>query len=143
MIYIGSQPVRVAQKPSKPKRRKTIDWYTAARDSRLIIKTILITISSTPIFLFIASIFNVKRAEGLTAIAAYCLMPNHFHILVHEKVEGGISKFMQKLMTSYTMYINKKYDRTGALFGSSFKAVHVTDDNHLKYLFAYINLNPK
>jgi putative transposase len=87
--------------------------------------------------------FGVERVETLVDIGAYCLMPNHFHLLVHEKMEGGISKFMQKLMTSYTMYVNKKYDRTGSIFGSSFKARHVTDDTHLKYLFAYIHLNPK
>jgi hypothetical protein len=72
-------------------------------------------------------------------------MPNHFHLLVQEKDEKGkgVSKFMQKLMTSYTMYFNTKYERTGALFSSSFKARHVTRDEHLKYLFAYIHLNPR
>jgi putative transposase len=91
------------------------------------------------------AIFDHPKSSVLIDIGAYCLMPNHFHILVREKDENGkgISKFMQKLMTSYTMYFNKKYDRTGALFGSSFKAQHVTNDNHLKYLFAYIHLNPK
>ena len=88
-------------------------------------------------------VYSTKRKETLVDIGAYCLMPNHFHILVREKDEKGISRFMQKLMTSYTMYFNKKYDRTGSIFGSSFKARHVTSDNHLKYLFAYIHLNPK
>jgi len=90
-------------------------------------------------------VFEFERDKTLVDIGAYCLMPNHFHILVREKNENGkgISRFMQKLMTSYTMYFNKKHNRTGALFGSSFKARHVTDDNHLKYLFAYIHLNPK
>jgi putative transposase len=92
-----------------------------------------------------AAVFESGRGETLTAIGAYCLMPSHFHVLVREKhSEGkGISKFMQKLLTSYTMYFNKKYGRTGAIFGSSFKAQHVTDDVHLKYLFAYIHLNPR
>lgn len=89
------------------------------------------------------SVFTFEREGTLTHIGAYCLMPNHFHVLIREKDEGGISKFMQKLMTSYTMYFNKKHDRTGAIFGSSFKARHVTGDNHLKYLFAYIHLNPR
>lgn len=90
-------------------------------------------------------IYTIDRGETLVDIGAYCLMPNHFHILVHEKdLEGkGISKFMQKLLTSYTMYFNKKNERTGALFGSAFKARHVTDDIHLKYLFSYIHLNPR
>lgn len=91
------------------------------------------------------SLFEFDRGETVVDIGAYCLMPNHFHMLVQEKdPEGkGVSKFMQKLMTSYTMYFNKKNERTGALFGSSFKAQHVTDDNYLKYLFAYIHLNPQ
>jgi len=88
-------------------------------------------------------VFDVDRDETLVDIGAYCLMPNHFHLLVREIGDGGISKFMQKLMTSYTMYFNKKNGRTGAIFSSSFKAQHVVDDNHLKYLFAYIHLNPK
>lgn len=91
------------------------------------------------------SVFEFDREETIVDIGAYCLMPNHFHLLLREKDSDGkgVSKFMQKLMTSYTMYTNKKYERTGALFGSSFKARHVTDDVHLKYLFAYIHLNPR
>lgn len=88
------------------------------------------------------TVFDIEQSGTPTDIGAYCLMPNHFHILVYEKEEKGVSMFMQKLMTAYTMYFNKKYDRTGALFGLSFKAKHVTDDNHLKFLFPYIHLNP-
>jgi len=69
-------------------------------------------------------------------------MPNHFHILVREKVENGTSLFMKKLCTGYSMYFNKKHQRTGTLFQGPFKSEHVTDDIHLKYLFAYIHLNP-
>src|SRR3989344_9515860 len=47
---------------------------------------------------------NFDRGEGIVSIGAYCLMPNHFHILVREKIEGGISKYMLKLMTAYSMY---------------------------------------
>ncbi len=93
------------------------------------------------------TIYEINEGdEKLVDIGAWCLMPNHFHILVRIKesdIEGkGLSKFMQKLMTSYTMYFNKKNERIGALFGSSFKAQHVTEDNYLKYLFSYIHLNP-
>ena len=69
-------------------------------------------------------------------------MPNHFHLLLHEKTENGISRFIQKLTTAYTMYFNKKNDRSGALFQGVFKAEHLNNDNYLKYIFAYINLNP-
>jgi len=69
-------------------------------------------------------------------------MPNHFHLLIREREEGGITKFMGKLGTGYSMYFNKKYERTGGLFEGRFKARHVDSDRYLKYLFAYIHLNP-
>ena len=69
-------------------------------------------------------------------------MPNHFHILLKEKREDGISLFMQKLTTAYTMYFNKKNERTGSLFGGTFKAEHLDKDTYLKYIFAYMHLNP-
>ncbi len=78
----------------------------------------------------------------LVAIGSYCIMPNHFHILITPLVEGGVSKFMQKLSTAYPMYYNKRYTHTGGLFEGKFKAKHASDDRYLKYLFAYINLNP-
>ena len=89
-----------------------------------------------------ARVVEINRGEPLTAIGAYCLMPNHFHILVREVTSGGISKFMQKLTTGYTMYFNLLNKRTGTLFEGTFKAEHVDGDEYLKYLFAYIHLNP-
>ena len=85
---------------------------------------------------------TIDRGDALTAIGAYCLMPNHFHILAKETSEGGISKFMEKLGTGYSMYFNKKNARTGFLFQGNFKAEHVDSDEYLKYLYAYIHLNP-
>ncbi len=83
-----------------------------------------------------------ERGETLVNMCAYCLMPNHFHLLLQEKIDGGISKFMQKLQTAYTMYFNQKYERTGALFQGKYKLLIVEKDNHLKYLISYIHLNP-
>ena len=82
------------------------------------------------------------REETLVDICAYCLMPNHFHLLVREKTDNNISRFMQKLMTGYTMYFNMRHERTGTLFQGTFKSTHVDDDQYLKYLIAYIHLNP-
>ncbi|MFA5095290.1 MAG: transposase [Candidatus Paceibacterota bacterium] len=86
--------------------------------------------------------FDFDREETLVHIGAYCLMPNHFHLLVKEEVENGISRFMQKLTTAYVMYYNKKYKRTGALFEGKFKSQHISIDRYMKYLFSYIHLNP-
>ena len=83
-----------------------------------------------------------RGSSTLVDIGAYCLMPNHFHLLVREREEGGITSFMKKLSTGYSMYFNIKNKRTGKLFEGVFKAVHVDDDQYLKYLFAYIHLNP-
>jgi len=86
--------------------------------------------------------FFSKRSSSLVDICAYCLMPNHFHILVREKDEGGLSAFMQKLATAYTMYFNTHNSRSGALFQGTFKAEHVDNDRYMSYLIAYIHLNP-
>lgn len=87
-------------------------------------------------------VFDFDRGEPLVHIGAYCLMPNHFHILLTPAVEFGVQKFMQKLSTGYSMYFNKKYERSGGLFEGRFKSQHVASDRYLKYLFSYINLNP-
>lgn len=88
------------------------------------------------------SIFDIERKNLLVRIGVYCLMPNHFHILLTPAIEGGVAMFMQKILTGYSMYFNKKYDRQGILFEGRFKAEHVYFDEYLKYLFSYIHLNP-
>jgi len=84
----------------------------------------------------------LERVSPLLNIGAYCLMPNHFHLIVQERGDNGISRFMQKIITGYTMYFNKRYERTGALFQGKFKATHANQDEYLKYLISYIHLNP-
>ena len=85
---------------------------------------------------------SFDRGETIVDIGAYCLMPNHFHILVREKIDNGISKYMHKLTTSYSMYFNKKYKRTGKLYEGTFKSVYVKKNTYLKYLYSYMHLNP-
>ena len=88
------------------------------------------------------SSYDVERGKNLVNIGVYCIMQNHFHILITETVEGGISRFMQKLSTAYVMYYNQKYKRSGSLFEGKFKSQHASSDRFLKYLFSYIHLNP-
>lgn len=83
-----------------------------------------------------------EKRKVLVEIIAYCLMPNHFHLFLREKVKGGIVAFMQKLGTGYTMYFNQKYQRVGGLFQGRFKAAIVDQQAHFLYLPHYINLNP-
>ncbi|MEK7562192.1 MAG: transposase [Patescibacteria group bacterium] len=86
---------------------------------------------------------NKILRDPLVKICADCLMPNHFHFLLQELEENGITKFMQRLGTSYAKYFVTKYDRPGSLFQGRFKAVHVKTDEQLQYLIAYINaINP-
>jgi putative transposase len=85
---------------------------------------------------------ELEKGEPLVDIGSYCLMPNHFHLLLHQRQEDGISRFMQKLTTAYTMYFNIKNKRTGVLFQGRFKSKHAAEDRYLKYLLSYIHLNP-
>ena len=87
-------------------------------------------------------VYDFERGEQLVLIEAYCLMPNHFHILLSPNLPEGIQKFIQKLSTAYSMYFNKKHERTGGLFEGRFKSTHVDTDEYLRYLFSYIHLNP-
>jgi len=84
---------------------------------------------------------TIERGEPLVEIGTYTLMQNHLHLLLKESVEGGIATFMHRIFTAYTMYFNKKYDRTGALFAGAFKSRHVDDDIYLKQVVAYSHLN--
>ncbi len=92
--------------------------------------------------LALSEIYKISREEKLVGIGAWVLMPNHFHLLLKEFREGGITMFMQKLLTSYSMYYNKKNKRTGHLFEGPFKAKHLNEDKYLRYIFDYIHLNP-
>lgn len=75
-------------------------------------------------------------------VLAYCLMPNHFHVLVEQESEGGVTKMMSNVSNGYARYFNTKYDRVGPLFQGPFKAVRVETDEHLLHVQRYIHLNP-
>jgi putative transposase len=85
----------------------------------------------------------LDRGQTLVSVGIWCLMTNHFHIVVRQEVDGGITKFMKKLGTAYSMFFNIKYQRKGALFGGLFKSKLIgRDDNYLRQLFGYIHINP-
>ncbi|MBI3632601.1 MAG: transposase [Candidatus Vogelbacteria bacterium] len=81
--------------------------------------------------------------DKLVNLVAFCLMPNHFHLLIQERVSGGISKFMQRLGTAYTMYFNEKDERSGALFQGRFKSKLIDSESYLLRVVDYIHLNPR
>lgn len=75
-------------------------------------------------------------------ILAFCLMPNHFHLLLKQTANSGISRFVFKFCDSYSKYFNVKHDRVGPLFQGPFKAVRVESEEQLIHLSRYIHLNP-
>ncbi|WP_428087556.1 transposase [Candidatus Thioglobus sp.] len=83
------------------------------------------------------------QGDQLVSIVAYCLLPNHYHLLLKQEVDNGISQFMQRLGTSYTMFFNQQNNRSGSLFQGKFKAKHLGGDFALPTLSAYVNLNNK
>lgn len=83
-----------------------------------------------------------KKRKLLVDIFVWCLMPNHYHLLLRQKIDKGIVLFMQKLGGGYTNYFNLKYKRVGSLFQGRFKAIVVENDNYLTHLSRYIHLNP-
>lgn len=87
-------------------------------------------------------IFVEKREKTLVSILGYCLMPNHFHLILNEHTEGGITKFMGKLLTAYSMYFNTKYERSGPLFTHPFRSEHISNEPQYMYIFSYVHLNP-
>jgi len=85
---------------------------------------------------------NDKKRNLLVDVHAFCLMPNHYHLLLSPKTEGGVSTFMRKLNVGYAKYFNQKHKRTGALFEGRYKSVLVNNEKHFLHLPYYIHLNP-
>ncbi len=73
---------------------------------------------------------------------AFCLMPNHFHLLIEQVGDVSVSKLISQICTSYSMYINKKYKRVGHVFQERFKSVLVENNAQLMWLSSYIHMNP-
>ncbi|MDD2730903.1 MAG: transposase [Candidatus Portnoybacteria bacterium] len=83
-----------------------------------------------------------KSRELLVDVLAFCLMPNHYHLFLKSRGEGGVSKFMRKLNVGYAKYFNQKYKRTGTLFEGRYKSIRIASQAHFIYLPYYIHLNP-
>ena len=82
------------------------------------------------------------RTQKLVDVLAYALMPNHFHLVLKQKIDDGITKFMRKLATAYSMYFNIKYEHSGVLFQGRFKSSHINSGPYFRYIFSYVHLNP-
>ncbi|HSX04966.1 MAG TPA: transposase [Candidatus Saccharimonadales bacterium] len=76
-------------------------------------------------------------------LISYCLMPNHFHLLLYQHQAGAMASLMRSLLTSYSRYFNKQYHRSGSLFETRYKASLIADDAYLQHITRYIHLNPR
>lgn len=84
----------------------------------------------------------LDTSKKIVDIICYCIMPNHFHFLLQQKKEGGITEFISKLSNSYTKYFNTKNKRVGPILQGDFRAVHIETNEQLLHLTRYIHLNP-
>lgn len=126
------------------KRDITMDW----KDSERFLQSIIEFNTVKPIGSIYENNFKNRSELGpprakLVDIVAFCLNPNHYHMLLTPLTEQGIEKFMQKFGAGFTLYFNEKYERTGALFQGRFKSSHIDSNEYLLHVAAYINLNDK
>ncbi|MFZ5366375.1 MAG: transposase [Patescibacteria group bacterium] len=119
--------------------------FTRYRDHQRFIKTMLYYQIEDPkprFSFFSPSTKLINSTKKIIYFVCYCLMPNHFHFLLQQVREGGITEFISKLSNSYTKYFNTKYKRNGPIFQGEFKAVHIETNEQLVHLSRYIHLNP-
>ena len=87
-------------------------------------------------------VFEEEIDHSLVDIYAYSLMPNHFHLVLQQKTDDGITCFLKRVCTAYSMYFNLRHDRRGTLFQGRFKSNHLDTDPYFKWIFPYVHLNP-
>lgn len=119
--------------------------FNNAIDYRRFVKTFLYYQMEGPkprFSMFAPTTSLLNQDVKILSIVCFCLMPNHFHFLIRQKKEGGITEFVSKLSNSYTKYFNTKYKRVGPLLQGEFKAVHVETTEQLLHVSRYIHLNP-
>ncbi|MCD6283996.1 transposase [bacterium] len=90
---------------------------------------------------YLKKVREFKERHKITVIC-YCLLPDHFHSIIRQDSEIPVSKFILSLHTSYVLYFNQKYERTGHLFQGRFQVSNIEEDKYLLPLSSYIHLNP-
>ncbi|OGO36627.1 MAG: hypothetical protein A2W35_16565 [Chloroflexi bacterium RBG_16_57_11] len=93
-------------------------------------------------YIFLLRRMKESASKSSITIIAYCLMPNHYHLLVRQESESPVSEFIQAIFNSYTKAYNKAFNRTGTLFEGTYKAILVAEDPYLLHLCRYIHRNP-
>lgn len=111
------------------------------RERRAERKRLKVYRGSSPVDLKVMEEEERLRRDLFVEILAFCLMPNHIHLILRQLKDNGTSEFMRK-MGAYVTYFNLRYKRKGHLFQDKFKAVHIEDDEQLKTTFVYVHTNP-
>ena len=91
---------------------------------------------------FVEMFKSESVTKELVDVLAFSLMPNHFHVVLREKSENGIVRYMRKVATAYSMYFNAKYQHSGVLFQGRFKSQHIDSESYFRWIFSYVHLNP-
>jgi len=86
---------------------------------------------------------NTENLTNIVEVLAYSLLPNHYHFLIQEKTENGISTFFKRVAVGYTLYFNQKYKRSGSLFQGVFKSKYIETDQDLRQVLGYVYFNNK
>jgi putative transposase len=84
----------------------------------------------------------LKNLNKEVDLIAYCIMPNHFHLLIKQKTKDGMTKLLRAISTTYALYFNRRYNRQGTLFQGRYKATIIDNESYLLHLSRYIHLNP-
>lgn len=120
--------------------------FTNSRDYQIFIEALFYYLMENPKPKFSlyrrTKTFPVKEDKKMVEVICFCLMTNHFHLMVKQTRDGGISEFMRKFIHSYNKYRNVKYKRQGPIFQGVFKATHIDSDELLIHVSRYIHLNP-
>jgi len=87
-------------------------------------------------------VLSIPRGKRLVTLGAFCLMPDHFDLVLKEVTDGGITTFMRKMGTAYTLYFNARHKRVGNLFLKPFQSRQVPTDRSLERLVSYVHSNP-
>lgn len=120
--------------------------YKDSRDYMRFIKGLVVFNDIKPVddfsYRFRKILNKSYHRESIVDIIAFCLMPNHYHLLLKQKANNGITEFMRKLGDGYVKYFNLKHERVGTLFQGKFKSVLINNDSQFLYIPHYIHLNP-
>ena len=93
-------------------------------------------------YLHLISLFKKYSSQYNVIVVSYCLMPNHYHLILRQKTSGGIGDFLRTTFNAYTQAINKRYNHSGTLFQGQSKSKHLKNNEHCLQAIRYIHCNP-